>query len=90
VIVVDDASTDGSRDIIARFDSVDTHYLDVNEGATMATVVGLEAAIKQGAKFVTLLDGDDVLCSNANSYYRKTFEGFPAAEFIRRLPVTGI
>lgn len=77
VIVVDDASTDGSREIIQRFGSVEIHCLDVNVGATMATVVGIEAAINQGAEFVTLLDGDDALCSNANAYYRKTLERFP-------------
>ena len=74
VIVVDDASTDESREIIESFASVEVHCLDVNLGATMATVVGLEAAIRHDAKFVTLLDGDDVLCSNANSYYLTTFE----------------
>ena len=77
VIVVDDASTDGSRDLIRNFENIDVHCLDVNVGATMATVIGVEAAIKQGAEFVTLLDGDDVLCQNANAYYRELLNKYP-------------
>ena len=59
IIVVDDASTDGSRDIIGDYkddERVKTVFLTANEGLNMARLHGFE--ISEG-EFIACLDSDD-------------------------------
>lgn len=60
IIVVDDCSTDGSRDIIEelskKYDIIHPIFLDRNQGVSHARNVGLSYA---SSDYVTTLDGDD-------------------------------
>lgn len=58
IIVVDDASVDGSRDVIAAFgDRIRSIRLERNAGVLNATLVGIAAA---RGDIVAFLDGDDL------------------------------
>lgn len=57
VIVVDDASTDGSRVAIERFEGVRLVALDSNGGVMLAMLAGIAAS---RGDIVCLLDGDDI------------------------------
>jgi glycosyltransferase involved in cell wall biosynthesis len=57
-IVVDDASTDSSREVVSRFAHVRTENLDRNRGGSHARNLG--ASIARG-EFLMFLDADDVL-----------------------------
>lgn len=56
VIVVDDASTDGSREVIEQYSQVKMLRTESNVGVLMATVLGLRHAT---GEYLFFLDGDD-------------------------------
>lgn len=69
VIVVDDGSTDGSREILEEYgDSVQVHVLSHNVGAVEARNRG--AALSRG-DYLVFLDGDDVLAPWALDVYER-------------------
>jgi len=57
IIVVDDCSTDSSREIIAGFEGVHLISMPSNSGVLLATLRGIEAA---RGDILFFLDGDDV------------------------------
>lgn len=68
IIIVDNASTDGSREIIAGFASADnriyTLYNSVNCGTLMARKAGVRTA---KGKYIIFMDGDDELAPDTAS-----------------------
>lgn len=69
VIVVDDASTDDSKDIIRSMDTSEFLCNPINVGVTASTRIGIERAIEGGCQFVALLDGDDILAPDTIEHY---------------------
>lgn len=62
VIVVDDASTDGSHDVIAGFkDKINPVMMDVNVGVAQASNVGIKEAL---GRFIIRVDSDDYINEN--------------------------
>lgn len=61
IIVLDNASTDGSVEIIKQFEKVELIELDSNLGFGAANNIGIQLAIKRGAEFVFLLNQDAYL-----------------------------
>jgi glycosyltransferase involved in cell wall biosynthesis len=57
IIVVDDCSTDQSRNIIAAYPRIELLALPINSGVMLATVAGIKAARHD---LILFLDGDDV------------------------------
>ncbi len=60
IIVVDNASIDGSKKIIKKYRSVELIELDKNYGFSGGVNRGIEAAMKSGAEFVALFNNDAV------------------------------
>lgn len=58
IIVLDNASTDGTVEIIKQFEKVELIELDSNLGFGAANNIGISLAIKRGAEFVFLLNQD--------------------------------
>lgn len=90
IIVVDDGSTDNSRDIIgafaARHSCIKTIYTE-NRGQTAAIGSGVSAARQE---IVTLLDGDDSYQPGHLAAMRRRWSEFPQADLIYcRFSMTG-
>jgi len=71
VIVVDDCSTDSSKEIISFFDGIDCIFLNENVGVAKATLEGVKRAINKCFDYVVLLDGDDVLAKGTSIFFSK-------------------
>ncbi len=72
IIVVDDASTDGSQELLMQYgDRIRLHLCRGNQGASIARNLG--AAMARDA-FLVFLDGDDVLLPWALDVYARTIE----------------
>lgn len=56
IIVVDDGSTDGTKDVLAPFMDNIRYYYTENSGAAHARNIGLKAAV---GKYIAFLDSDD-------------------------------
>lgn len=74
VIVVDDCSTDGSREVIDAFDNLEKIYNNTNIGVTKATIEGLNYAVTRGYSFVVMLDGDDLLAPGTFNVFNYLIE----------------
>jgi len=74
VIVVDDASTDLSRQIIRRYPQVELLELSRNQGVLLSTLAGIAHS-----RFETIffLDGDDIWASNKLRLTMQTFDYHP-------------
>ena len=66
VIVVDDGSTDSSREILSTYDDVTLIKLDANRGANAARNIG---ALRASGPYLVFLDGDDLLLPWALEVY---------------------
>lgn len=59
IVVVDDGSSDATREILASYKKIRVIYLRANRGKGYAMQVGARAAFRQGAKGVIFMDGDN-------------------------------
>lgn len=74
-IVVDDASTDGSWDVIRSYgDSIDAVLLDRNSGGSHARNVGF---VRSRGEYIVFLDSDDVLAADAIEALVETTRSHP-------------
>ena len=86
LIVVDDGSTDNSRDVIARYGNSIIPVLTANLGQASAYNAGF--AFSRG-ELICLLDSDDVFLSTKVERLVDVFERFPTAGWLRhRLEIT--
>lgn len=74
VVVVDDCSDDSSGEIIRSFNLANFIQNASNCGSSYSTKVAIERAASQGAKFVVLLDGDDVLAPGSIQQFNLVIE----------------
>ena len=80
VIVVDDGSTDDSRDRLRRYEDRIDVVLKENGGQASAFNAGMERA---EGDLVIFLDADDVLCSHAATAVADAFAADPAASRVQ-------
>ncbi|MBM5796702.1 MAG: glycosyltransferase [Cyanobacteria bacterium K_Offshore_0m_m2_072] len=76
IIVVDDASSDRSLEIISEFDAVKLIRMPFNSGVLLATIAGIRSCI---GDYIFFLDGDDLW---SPSKLRLTLEAFKASDHI--------
>ena len=76
VVVVDDASTDGSRQILDEYKNIETRLLDRNGGQMRAVNEGYRLA---RGEVVIFLDADDVLTPDAAAWHVARLSANPAA-----------
>jgi glycosyltransferase involved in cell wall biosynthesis len=78
VIVVDDGSTDDTREVVSRYPTV--RYLhQENRGVAAARNAGIQLARYD---YVTFLDADDILLPGALSLQHRILTAHPEAEFV--------
>ncbi len=90
-IIVDDGSTDGTRDLVTGWQSQSwfpiRYIYQENQGKHVAFNRGVAEAC--GKLFVTL-DSDDACCLNALDTFKRLWETIPAGEQDRFANVTGL
>jgi glycosyltransferase involved in cell wall biosynthesis len=79
VIVVDDGSTDGTRDVVSRFGGRVQYVYQQNRGPSAAKNRGIRLA--HGA-FISFLDSDDVWLPGKMRLERELFESHPEADVV--------
>ena len=71
IIVIDDYSTDGTREILKNYDNIRVFYNKQNEGPGYSRNIGLD---KANGKYIMFLDSDDYLFSDELSKFFKLFK----------------
>jgi GT2 family glycosyltransferase len=66
VILVDNASTDGSKDLFCKYTDIKYIYSEINLGFGKANNLGLEYAT---GKYILFLNSDTLLCNNALKFF---------------------
>lgn len=79
VIVVDDASTDATADVVKRFPHVRLHRLERNSGAAHARNAGAKLAT---GEYIAFLDSDDLWLSNKLEVQLVRMNESPAPDLI--------
>jgi glycosyltransferase involved in cell wall biosynthesis len=77
IVVVDDASTDGSQEILSKIEGIELILRDSNGGASSARNLGIATA---DTAFVALLDGDDTYEPEKIEKSLRVFEQFPQSK----------
>jgi glycosyltransferase involved in cell wall biosynthesis len=79
VVVVDDGSTDHSRDVLASFGDRITAVLQENQGQTAATNHGLGIC---GGDVICLLDADDLMKPDRLTRLRQAYSAHPDVDWV--------
>ena len=84
IVVVDDGSTDSTRDVVATFGGRVTLLTQQNRGPGAARNLGLSAATGQ---YVAFLDSDDLWFPNTIGTYRKVIDEYQRPAFLVGCPL---
>lgn len=80
IIVVDDASTDNSKEVIDTFrEKIVRIYLNKNVGVAEAANAGIRNAL---GRFIFILDSDDYINSNTTLFMREILDKNPDIGFV--------
>jgi GT2 family glycosyltransferase len=80
LVVVDNASTDGTHDVLAAESGLDVVSLEQNTGGAGGFAVGIERALAHGPDLVWLLDDDTIPTSDAARGLVRTWQEYDDPE----------